>query len=616
VRFFAYVVSDPAFSVPLFGFDTLHMIKEKGTPIVPQPASLKAWWALLRPFWTAEKKWLALGMVAALLTITFSQSYVRLALTRWMGHYRQAVSQYDAGALPSLFLLYGAIFALEIGVSLALSFLNASLGIVWRTWLTKRFLQRWMRGKAFYWIEQERLVDNPDQRITEDIDLFVTVSLTLFLGLFGTITSLVVFTPVLWTKSGPMTLSLGSVSVQIEHYMVWLAILYALVTSVIVQFAGRRLQPLTFRKQQAEANFRFMMTGIREHAEQIAMLGGGATEVERLHGGFEAVRHNFWQLVFFNMRFQPITLAMALTSAVFASFALLPRYLAHQISFGDMTQLEATFSIVASSLQWFIQNFTVVQQYRVVVARLGGLDTAIDLGTRPRGPEYARLAISSIRVNGLDLDTPQGHRLLSGLTFSVHPGERWLIKGPSGAGKSTLLRALAGIWHHGAGDVSLPADAKTLFLPQKNYLPPGSLKAALCYPSAPDAFDDEWCRRALTDCQLAHLVDHLEETAHWGHRLSPGEQQRIGFARIVLQRPNYVLLDESTSALDEDNETYLYRVLVERFPHMAIVSVSHHRGLDAFHDHTLQVAPANIRRTGGSVPVITVPHRNITQGHS
>ncbi|WP_213769111.1 ABC transporter ATP-binding protein/permease [Caballeronia sp. dw_19] len=572
------------------------MIKQNPT-VVPQPATLKAWWALLRPYWTSDRKRGAIALFSALLILTFSLTYVRLALTVWMGHYQQTVIRYDATAIPSLLLGFLAILGLDIGVNVAVNFINLALGINWRSWLTKRFLRRWMDGKAFYWIEQEQLVDNPDQRITEDIDQFVTASLTLSLGLFGTATQLVVFTKVLWIKSGPLAFSLFGSVIQVPHYMVWLAIVYALITSFIVQFAGRRLQPLTFQKQQAEANFRFTMTGVREHVEQIALLGGGTMEIERAGQAFDRVRANFWRILMFNLRFEPVTLGIAFVSASFAGFALLPRYLSHQISFGDMTQLSATFGVVAASLQWFIHNFVALQQYRVVVSRLAGLDAAINLGSRPRGPHYDRSVSDSISVSDLDLETPQGRMLVSGLTLTLRPGERWMVSGPSGAGKSTLLRALAGIWHYGAGQVTLPANAKLFFLPQKNYIPPGTFRAALCYPAEPYAFDDETCRRALTDCQLGQYGDVLDEVARWGNNLSPGEQQRLGFARALLQRPDYLLLDESTSALDEDNESKMYQLITQRLPEAAIISVSHHSSLKRFHTHALRIENGQARQT-------------------
>jgi putative ATP-binding cassette transporter len=560
----------------------------KQNPIaVPQPATLRAWWALLRPYWTSDKKWGATALFVILLILTFSQTGVQYALTVWMGHYQEALVKYDAALIPSLLLAFLGILVLFVAASVAVNFINLALGINWRTWLTRRFLQRWMNGKAFYWIEQEQSVDNPDQRITEDIDLFVTASLTLSLGLFGTVTQLIVFTKVLWTKSGALTFSLFGAVIQIPHYMVWVAIAYAFATSLIVQFAGRRLQPLTFQKQRAEANFRFMMTGVREHVEQIALLGGGPTEVVRAGQAFEGVRSNFWRILRFNLCFEPVTVAITFVSAMFAFFALLPRYLSHQITFGDMTQLSATFSLVASSLQWFITNFVAVQQYRVVVSRLAGLDAAIRLSALPRGPDYDRSLADFVSVTDLDLETPQGRTLISGLTLNLHPGERWIVSGPSGAGKSTLLRALAGIWHYGAGQVTLPAHAKLFFLPQKNYIAPGTLKAALCYPAEPHAFDDETCRRALADCQLGQYSDVLDEVARWGHSLSPGEQQRLGFARVLLQQPDYLLLDESTSALDEENESKLYQLITQRL----------HSSLERFHSHALRIENGRTQQT-------------------
>jgi putative ATP-binding cassette transporter len=563
----------------------------------PVPATFRAWWSLLSTFWKdGRQKKLLIALFVLLLGFTFSQTYVRLALTMWIGHFQEALIKYQSAAIPLLCLSFFGILALETAVGVATSFSTSALSISWRSVLTRRFLHRWMSGKAFYWIEHEQLVDNPDQRITEDIDQFVTVTLTLLLGLFGTVTSLEVFTRVLWSKSGALDFTWLGVDWHFAHYMVWVAILYAVMTSAIVQFAGRRLQPLTFRRQQAEANFRFMMTGVREHAEQIAMLGGGQTEIVRMERGFEGVRQNFWRIIYFNLRFEPLTIAMALVSAMFATFALLPRYFSHAISFGDMSQLAATFGIVNGSLQWFVTHFVTLQQYRVVVARLSGLDAAIDLGTRPSGPSYIHADQRSINVKALALTTPQGRALMAGLNLSVQAGERWLIRGPSGVGKSTLLRALAGIWHYGTGNITLPTKEKTLFLPQKNYLPPGSLKAAMCYPGRPESFDDDTCRRVLADCQLTQYEDNLADVAAWGQRLSPGEQQRLAFARALLLQPEFLLLDESTSALDEENELRMYRLIVQHLPGTAVVSVSHHRLLDEFHTHTLMIDQGQVWR--------------------
>ena len=558
------------------------------------PVNWRAWWALLWPYWKSDRKWTPISLFVALLALTFSLTYVRLAFSVWYGHYQEAIVKYDGGAIPALLFAFLGIVSLEVAVSISSGFLNSALSIHWRRWLTHRFIKRWMSANAFYWIEQERLIDNPDQRITEDIDQFVLLSLSLALGLYGTVSSLCVFTHVLWVKSGTLNISLLGHAVRIPHYMVWVAILYSVLTSLLVQFAGRKLRTLTFQKQQAEADFRYMMTGVRQHAEQIALLSGGETEVGRMSRGFEQVRKNFWRIVFFNLRFEPVTLAVALVSSLFASFALLPRYFAHGISFGDMTQLATTFGIVAGSMQWFIQNFNVLQQYRVVISRLAGLDQAIELGTLPKGPVYRHLPGSAIELTALSLTTPEGRPLINGLSLTIRPGEQWLIKGPSGTGKSTLMRALAGIWRYGSGEVALPLNAALFFLPQKNYLPSGTLKAALCYPSHPNTFDVQPCRAALNACGLTHLANDLDVIAGWGSALSPGEQQRLGFARVLLHRPDYVLLDESTSALDEENEVLMYRLLVECLPQAAIVSISHHAALSVFHTHTLDVADTSV----------------------
>jgi vitamin B12/bleomycin/antimicrobial peptide transport system ATP-binding/permease protein len=570
------------------------MTKTITAPANPQAATLKATWSLVRPFWTSPHKFLHFGLFAALVAITLSSTYVAVAATRWYGGFTDMLVRYDSARLTPTFIQFGRILAMQIAAGIAASFLTSALSIRWRTWLTKYFLTRWLHGEAFFRIEQEHLVDNPDQRITEDVEQLVTLSISLALGLIGTVASLVTFSSMIWSKSGTIDFTWFGVALHIPGYMLWVAIGYAMVTATIVQFAGRRLQKLNFLKQQAEANFRFMMTGVREYAEQIALLNGGKTEAARMRQGFEGVRHNFWRITFFNLRFDPLNTAILLVSAIVPMVILLPRYFSHSVTMGEMTQMTASFERVSSGLQWFVINYMTVLQFRVVIARLAGLDAAVEPRGRPAGPGYAMLPSGCIDVKALELETPEGRRLLSDLNFSVHPGERWLIRGNSGVGKSTLLRALAGIWHFGAGDVVVPDKAKLLFLPQKNYIPPGSLKAALCYPGQVAAFDDAACRRALADCQLEPYCDSLDLVAPWGHRMSPGEQQRLGFARALLQAPDYLLLDESTSALDEDNEQQMYQMIIRRFPRIGIVSISHHRSVESFHTHTLNVGHGQV----------------------
>jgi putative ATP-binding cassette transporter len=273
--------------------------------------------------------------------------------------------------------------------------------------------------------------------------------------------------------------------------------------------------------------------------------------------------------------------------------AALPRYFAHAVTMGGMNQLSGAFASVNSSLSWFVFNYTSLQGFRVVVARLSGLDRAADPPPRTE-PSITRTTTKdrALTVTGLALRTPAGRRLAERLSFSVGPGERWLLRGESGVGKSTLMRALAGIWPYGAGSIAVPEGATLLFLAQKNYMPPGTLKAALCYPSEESAFDEATCRQALIDCRLGGYMERLSEVARWGQRLSPGEQQRLAFARAMLHRPDYLFLDESTSALDTATERHLYEMLVERLPDTAILSISHRNTLDAIHSHKMDIVAA------------------------
>ncbi|WP_109479219.1 ABC transporter ATP-binding protein/permease [Paraburkholderia sp. C35] len=586
---------------------------ESDSPILPQGGTLRAAWRLVQPFWKSEQRWKAYGLLAFLLAEALASAGLQVWFNKWNGRFMDAIARYDEAVIWPLAGQFIGIVTAFVAMALAAMLASSTLTILWREWLTHRFIDRWLARDAFYRIEREQTVDNPDQRITVDIDALVTQTQTLFLGLIKTGASLVAFVAVLWTLSGPIDFSLLGTRWRVPGYLVWVALAYALVTSWIVHVAGRRLMPLTFQKERAEADFRFMMAGVREHAEQVALYHGSDTESTRMKSGFEAVRANFWQIVRFRLRFEPINVLITYISLVFAYFVALPRYLRHAISFGDLTQLSGAFMAVNSALSWFIHSYAALQHYRVVVARLAGLQQEAERGEasssgKKCGPEnILRTSVqqSMLDVQALSLYTPEGRLLAQPLTFKVVPGDRWLIRGKSGAGKSTLMRTLAGIWPYGTGIVNLPQHASLLFLPQKTYVPPGTLQNALCYPASADTFDIARCKQALEDCRLGQYVASLNESDRWGQRLSPGEQQRLAFARVLLHRPDYVFMDEATSAVDEGTERHLYETLIRQLPASSLISVSHHAALEQWHTQTLEILPA-CSSPDSSVPALVI----------
>jgi putative ATP-binding cassette transporter len=316
------------------------------------------------------------------------------------------------------------------------------------------------------------------------------------------------------------------------------------------------------------------------------------------------VRRNFWQLVRVKLRFKTTTEVFSQVSQIFPMIVLLPRYLAREVALGGMAQVGGAFVQVNMGLNWFIGNYASLQEFRVVVLRLSQLDAAVD-APRREGENIVQAAVPQpvLCVKDLVLRTPHGRVLTDPLNLRVSPGERWLIRGPSGVGKSTLMRAMAGIWPCGDGRIETPEKATTLFLSQKNYLPPGTLKAALCYPSGGEAFDDADCAKALSDCHLGDYVGSLHEVARWAHRLSPGEQQRVAAARALLHRPDYLFLDESTSAMDPATERSVYDTLIRQLPGTAMLSISHRPALDALHSHFFEMAPATPTRPANAQTV-------------
>ena len=399
--------------------------------------------------------------------------------------------------------------------------------------------------------------------------------------------------PVLWTLSAAMLCSPSISRACSSDRASRVAVVYSAFSTWVTHFVARALMPLHFRKQRAEAEFRFMMVGVREHAEQIALYRGATTEVRRMRMGFEAIRVNFWQLLRVNLRFTAIRTLWGLLSTVIPIICSAPRYFAHAITLGDVTQIARAFEMVGAALFWLVDNYETVQIFRVVVRRLHGLELASERSElTTEGVDYAAVPQEGLTATELVLRTPQGDLLNQKLALAVRPGERWLITGESGVGKSSLIRAVAGIWPYGSGVIRMPSGANTLFLSQKNYVPSGTFKAALCYPAEESDFSDEACRQTLRDARLPGYAERLHEVDRWAQRMSPGEQQRLAFGRALLLRPDFLFLDESTSALDPATERAVYSMLVRQLPHAAIVHISHRASLDDFHTNVLHVTPA------------------------
>jgi vitamin B12/bleomycin/antimicrobial peptide transport system ATP-binding/permease protein len=562
---------------------------------------LKSAWRVIEPYWRSKSNWAGYLLLTGIIVGAIASTYFQLGLTKYAGATMDALAKHDSRAYWRLLPGYFGTIGGTVAIALLSLFAKSALQIIWRTWMTERYLSRWFGHDTLYRIERERLIDNPDQRITEDIDQMITNGFLLAFGLIATLMQMGAFTEQLWTLGGALQFKAVGREWVLPGYMVWIAVAYAIVTTGLSHWMGRPLMRLTFAQQRYEAGFRFMMVGVREYAEQIALYHGAATEIRRMRSAFEAVRLNFWQLLRVNIAFTGMSTFWTLLGALVPITAAAQRYFAGQISLGEIMRIVTAFEVVMVSLTWFVQNYATIQLFRVVVGRLHGLELASEVGEPGNGDiDRVESSASALTVVDLVLRSPQGIALNDNISWTVRPGERWLVRGASGVGKSTLMRAVSGIWPYGQGRIDIPRGASTLFLSQRNYLPSGSLKGALCYPSQEERFGDELCRQILEDVRLGAYSGRLHEDDRWGQRLSPGEQQRVALGRVLLQKPDYLFLDESTSALDQSTEQVLLSLLIQRLPETAIVFVTHRPAPEDFHSRVLAVKPAASRESAAA----------------
>ncbi|MGB6068847.1 MAG: ABC transporter ATP-binding protein/permease [Desulfomonilaceae bacterium] len=560
------------------------------------PSFWRRLWSLIGPYWTSEEKWSAFALLAVVMGMNLGMVYVQVLLNEWIKAFYNALQTENKALFFTELWQFAKLAAAYIIQAVYMLYLNQMLQIRWRRWFTEKYLSRWLGHQAYYRMQFLGAgTDNPDQRISEDIDSFINLTMTLSIDLLSSVATLISFVTILWGLSGTLSIPLGSWgTLKIPGYMVWASIIYSMIGTWLTLRVGNPLIRLNFNQQRFEADFRFSMARLRENSESVAMYAGEKEEEANFLSRFRSVVNNYWKIMKRRKRVNWLTSGYNQLAVIFPVLMAAPRFFAGKMHLGGLMQTVAAFSSVQNSLSYLVNSYTTIANWTAVMNRLTGFTGAIEHVESLKGREKLKRLSSpdrSFYVKSLNVFLPDKKPLLENLNLRLEPGDSLLISGPSGSGKSTLLRALAGIWPFATGDVSLPETAKVMFVPQRPYLPLGTLRRALYYPYMPKKADRR-LPEILDICDLTHLSTSLDKGENWAQSLSTGEQQRVAFARILLQGPDYMFLDEATASLDEEREETLYQLIRSRLGHATIISAGHRHTLFAWHESRLNLLGA------------------------
>jgi putative ATP-binding cassette transporter len=549
-------------------------------------------WRIASPYFRGEDRWPGRILLAAVIGLELSVVALTVLLNTWNNVFYNALQDRNWAVFVHQLGYFCVLATFWVLVNVYQLYLNQWLQIRWRRWLTRVYLGHWLTDANHYRMQLlGDAADNPDQRIAEDVSQFITLTLGIGLQLLNASVTVVSFTAILWALSAQAPLHLFGMTLSVPGYLLWAALIYAVVGTVFTHLIGRPLIALNFQQQRYEADFRFNLVRVRENSEQIALLEGEPAERDRLLMRFGNVVTNWLAIMSRQKKLTFFTASYNQAAVVFPFIMGSPAYFANLMQLGGLMQIANAFGRMQEALSVFIAVYRNIAEWSAVIERLNGFDQSVAaaraVAVTPPVIDLAAGETAAVSIKDLAVRLPNGVPLVNASDLSIGLGERVLVSGPSGAGKSTLFRALAGIWPFGAGTITVPKNARVMMLPQRPYFPIAPLAAAVAYPAEPGTFDSAKVAELVTAVGLPALAARIEEEAHWNRMLSLGEQQRLGIARALLHAPDYLFLDEATASLDEPSEAALYGLLQQRLPAATIVSIGHRATLAAFHRRRL-----------------------------